>query len=126
MALKVMGGDLTTVLGTGRISRDEFIHAYDEAIESADFEPGDPILFDLTEASLAELTLDDCRAIADHEDRRRRERGTGRCALVVGAVLDFGVSRMIQTLREFAFEESRVSVFEDLDIATLWLKEGTS
>ena len=63
----------------------------------------------------------DCVAIATHEKRRRIERGAGRCALVVDSALDFGISRMIEALREAAFEASQVAVFEDENDARGWL-----
>ncbi len=122
--MEVERADLVVVRGRETISREEFLDAYEAAIHLPGFSPGDPILFDLTEASLVNLTNADCRLIAEHEDRRRVERGTGRCALVVSATVDFGVSRVLQAYREFSFEESQIRVFQDIENATSWLTDS--
>ena len=121
MSLTVEKKNLIVITGTGLISKDEFITAYDEAISLPEFSAGDPLLFDLKDATLQDLSFQDCSDIAKHEDIRRQERGAGRCALVVSDNSDFGVSRIIQAFRDYQFEEAQVSVFKDMDTAVYWL-----
>jgi len=121
MAITIEKSEFVTCTCETSITKEDFIRAYDEAIGSPEFAPGDPILFDFRTASLLGLSYDDCAAIAKHEQSRRVERGAGRCALTVGQDADYGVSRMLQALRDCNMDESQVSVFRNLDEAKTWL-----
>ena len=121
MTVSVSKEDVAVCKVHGSLTPEAFIEGYDDAIALPDFEPGDPILFDFREASLSDLSVEDCRQMADHERGRMEERGSGRCALTVDSDLDYGVSRMLQAMREYAVEGSEIQVFRDLDAARDWL-----
>lgn len=123
MPITVEKKDCILCTSQSDFSKDDFIQAYDEAIHSAGFLPGDPILFDFRSATLVNLSYDDCNAIAKHELERSETRGGGKCALTVKQDVDYGVARIVQALRECNIDESQVRIFRDLDEAKEWLLE---
>ena len=82
------------------------------------FRPGMNTLLDLTGARPT-VTAENVRTIVSFVSRNIEVRGKGRCALVTGREVDYGIARMAQTYMEPIGIEAMV--FREMEDAERWL-----
>ncbi len=82
------------------------------------------ILYDMTQADSALLTLDDMYEIAQQDNDRWRDGHDTRMAICVGSKLMFGRVRQYQIVSE-PDRAYVVGVFEDTETALRWLQAPT-
>ena len=82
------------------------------------FRPGMKTLLDFRAAS-PDVTADNVRMIVSFVSRNIEVRGKGRCAIVTGREVDYGMARMAQTYMEPIGIEAMV--FREMEDAELWL-----
>ncbi|MCK9995721.1 MAG: hypothetical protein KAH56_05525 [Candidatus Krumholzibacteria bacterium] len=86
----------------------------------AEWNPGMSWMYDHTELLADPLTADDIRTIAQMCSDRRELLGMGRCAIVAGRDLEFGLGRMLSMYVDGRWDVD-VSVFRTVAEGLEWL-----
>jgi hypothetical protein len=107
----------------GRLQFEEVRDTLEELYSSPDFDPAMNALWDVRDASTADISLEDVRKIAQLVSGRRPKEGLSRVALVVSRDVDFGLARMYEMKLEDV-AHSEVRVFRDIEEALTWLGQG--
>jgi len=86
---------------TGELSLYNFIAAFKTATSHPDFTSGMNVLWDLTDASLAQVEIQDMHRMIEFIQFHIEKRGTGfKLAIVAHGKLEFGLSRMYEVYGE--------------------------
>jgi hypothetical protein len=102
----------------GKITTKDLINAI---IEFNKNEPTPNVLFDFTRGDLAELQDYDIQHIARVSINSAEKRLFGKTALVASADLEFGLSKMYESYKEFKNLPFETKVFRDTDKAYQWI-----
>jgi hypothetical protein len=80
-----------------------------------------PVLFDAVDASIAQITAEDIRKLADTATTLRRTSGlSAKLAIAAAADVDFGLARMFQSFADVN-NGGNVRVFRSVTEAVSWL-----
>ena len=112
--------ELTEYVCTGVMDRAEITDAVDAFYAD---DPTANVIWDLTDANLSALSAVDVQMVAEHTASRAHSRSGGKTALVAPTDMDFGMSRMFQTMIDNADHQASVSVFRSRDEAVEWIDE---
>lgn len=82
------------------------------------------IVWDLTNASMANMTMHDIKRIAVTLKKYSEKRQNGRTAFVSRQNVDFGLFRMYSSFAEIENVRATFSVFRTLESAHAWLFES--
>lgn len=86
---------------TGRLTLQDFIAAFKSALSHPDFTSGMNVLWDLTNASLADTEVNDMHQMINFIHYHISRRGTGfKLAIVAPGKLEFGLARMYEVYGE--------------------------
>jgi hypothetical protein len=110
---------LVTVRVHGPLTLEEARQALTELYAQPSYCPPIVDLWDLRTAQI-NSGPGDVQAFVSFIQSRRGDRGTAQTALVVGSMVDFGISRMYQSLAECTLPIS-IRAFTQLDEAYAWL-----
>lgn len=110
---------LVTVRVDGLLTLEDAREALTELYAQPSYRPPIVDLWDLRCAQI-DSGPGDVQAIVRFIEGRRGDRGTNQTALVVGSMVDFGISRMYQAHAEASLPIS-VRAFTQLDEAYAWL-----
>jgi hypothetical protein len=110
---------LVTHTGTGDLTLEEMVAAFEERLHHPGFRPGMKILWDCREASFATLSNDQIQRLIEHNGRLQNARGGGMSAIVVSRDLDYGIGRVFQAYADGLPWDTMV--FRDLESAMAWL-----
>jgi len=106
------------VTGEGDLAVSDMMDAASRIYSDAQFEPDMRMMADFRAARLM-LSADNVWTIAGFVSRNLELRGKGRCAVVTGRDVDYGVVRMAQAyLDDVAVE---LSAFRNIEDAEGWL-----
>ncbi len=108
----------------GEFTMAEYSGAMKAFMDSDVFRPGMNTLWDLQELTVESVTTDVVKTVADYMEAfaPQHEGLTWKVALVVGADVVYGVSRMFTAYAESA--PNQVMVFRSMDDAEAWLVSG--
>lgn len=107
------------VRGAGRLRRDELIESLHRMVEDPAFEPAMPQLFDLRDVIDVDASSDEIRDIVERAADLAPRIGAEKLALVAGAPVIYGLSRMYEVYAEKL--PVTVKTFYDYDEAVRWL-----
>lgn len=108
---------------SGEFSMAEYLDGMRSFLDSELFRPGIDTLWDFRSVTVESVTPDLLKSVAAYNERLAPERGSSwKVALVVGADVAFGLSRMFAVYVESAPNE--VMVFKTMDEAEAWLASG--
>jgi hypothetical protein len=111
--------DRTTHISTGNITFDEAMAASKEFFDD---HPTKDLLMDMSCGSMHLITSEQLRRLVLYFGQRSSQRPENRrTALVVSALVDYGLSRMMQTFVEIDSISTRFEIFNDIDAAVAWL-----
>ncbi len=106
----------------GKLVVTDAVEAMKSSYSHPEFVGGMNSLWDLRQGDLAGLSSDDIREILRFATGTVEERGRGyRTAIVASGPLNFGMSRMLQTLGSDL--PGNIRVFRDYDEALAWASE---
>ena len=83
--------------------------------------PGTSILFDHRNLDTAGLIADDIHAISDIVKNAADQLGNGRCAVVVGRTVDYGLARMWEIMTQNGVS-LKIGIFYSMDEARQWIQ----
>jgi len=106
---------------SGRIQRGELVDYYRRLRAQPDFHANLDELFDLSEASVVDVTGEDVRELSATTLPFTREGKPVKVAIVAPRDLEFGMSRMYQMLQGQSV--NLVRIFRDRVEADAWLEE---
>jgi hypothetical protein len=89
-------------------------------LDHAEWQPGTAWIHDHADLDAGMLTVTEVKMIADLCAERSAQMGAGKCAIVVGRDLEFGLSRMWAVFVEDRWDVD-ARVFRSLDEAIAWL-----
>jgi hypothetical protein len=112
--------DLTEHIATGDVLDEEMFEAQRQFFEKG---PTRLQLWDLTECSMAGITMGGMRTFIEKATRFGKARKNGRTAVVVSTQLQYGLARMAETFTELASVPYEVQVFRSKEEAHAWLNE---
>lgn len=113
---------LVTHTGSGDLTVDEMVAAFEERLDHPGFRPGMKVLWDCRNASFATISNEQIHRLIDHNGRYRDARGGGMSAIVVSRDLDYGICRVFQAYADGLPWDTMV--FRDLESALTWLGFG--
>jgi hypothetical protein len=92
-------------------------------LDHEEWKPGGLILLNHTELNTGPLTIDDIQAIANISEQYSERLGKVKVAIVVDRDLDYGMTRMWQSLVEsHTTSHDSSEIFRNRDEAVAWLK----
>ena len=110
----------------GETSGDAVVETFgdlmDAMLDHDEWKPGASWLHDHTNLNADPLTAENVQGIADLCKERRERIGSGKCAIVVTADLEYGLGRMWATYVEDKWE-AVTGVFRSRDEAMAWFSE---
>lgn len=112
--------DLTVVTVVGEVDEKQLLNQITSFLTG---KPTQLVLWDLREGSLAKITGKDLRMIAQQGAKFADSRRGGRTAIVCSRDLEYGFSRMFQTLAELYHVPFDINVFRNAEEAREWLNE---
>ncbi len=112
--------DITEHIASGEVIDDEMFEAQREFYDNG---PTTLQLWDMTECSVAGVTIGGMRTFIDKAARKGKMRKNGRTAVAVSSQLQYGLARMAEAFAEFASIPFAFRVFRERDEAVIWLKE---
>jgi len=115
-------GQSVTITTSGRVTVEAMDSWVQTVLDDSRYRPDLRILLDDRASESAHLTVGDVRRRVDLLERDSERFGQPRIACVVNTKVDFGVSRMTQSLSEGRWH-GVTRVFEDIDDARAWLWE---
>ena len=92
-----------------------------EMYTSSDFYSGMNVLWDLQEADFSSISNEDVRSLMEYVGKQWGKGGKSKAALVVSHDLDYGLSRMYQSMMEGA-TSSKIDIFRDINEAKEWIE----
>ena len=104
----------------GAVNIDEIIGMLPGFLAHEDFVPGMPALFDLSEASMGETSVDQMRRAGQEQSRVADRRGQARVAVVTASDADFGMLRMYGVHAHDQCPHLEFAVFRDMEVAERW------
>jgi hypothetical protein len=107
------------VTGSGDLAVSDMMDAASRIYSDAQFERGMTMMADFSAARLM-LSADNVWTVAGFVSRNLERRGKGRCAVITGRDVDYGVVRMAQAYLEDAAVE--LGVFRNIGDAEGWLE----
>lgn len=110
--------DLTIVTVKGSVT---FAEVRAHIVNFLGGEPTALVLWDIREGSLQEFSAESMRMLVSAGARDAVRRAGGRTAIVCPRDLDYGMSRMFQTIAELQSIPFEISVFRDIESAHAWL-----
>jgi hypothetical protein len=113
-------GDLFVGATSGEADVEDFRRMLDEMLSHPEWTPGSPWLHDHTELDAGALTVNEIKRIADLCAERSSQFGSGKCAIVAGRDLEFGLARMWAVYVEDRWS-AEPNVFRSKDEALDWL-----
>ena len=81
------------------------------------------VLWDFRRGSMALLSSVDLERIVDYVTFHSEKRAGGKTAIVVSRDLEYGISRVIETLREIRKVPLQLLIFRSMEEANQWLEE---
>ena len=109
---------LTIHTATGAPSFEEGMEAFKSFYEK---HPTKNLLWDLRSASLHNLSYRDMEFLVDYAKQHSEVRvAEGKTAIIVSKDLEYGISRMAQTLTEIKNFPFKVEIFRSIEIAIQW------
>ena len=111
--------DLTIVTVEGSVTADQ---VREHIVSFLTSEPTRLVLWDLRRGSLAAISSQSIQMIVSAGAPHAHRRQGGRTAIVSSRDLDFGLSRMFQTIAELEHVPFEIRVFRDLNAAMAWLR----
>ena len=115
---KSLSDDLTEHIVTGSVTDKEMFNTEKEFYEH---EPTKRQLWDLTEASMANITIEGMRQFIARSSRIGKSRAGGSTAVVVQGQFQFGLGRMAETFGEFESLPFVFRIFRSREKAITWL-----
>jgi len=112
--------DIFICTSSGIADAGAVVDLIDTMLSHANWKPGTPRCYDISNMETGSLTVDDIRRIAGFGGDRKDETGGGRVAVVVSRDLEFGLARML-TVYLSNLVESDYRVFRSRDEALDWL-----
>ena len=111
---------------SGKLSEKELLRSWDQFFENGLWKPGLKELVDLSLAHPGDITGDFIRRLAHFTNYfyAGKSINTVKVAIYAPEDIDFGLSRMYETLTDTSAEE--VMVFRDRQKAELWLSEEST
>jgi hypothetical protein len=79
------------------------------------------VLWDFSKASLSRISSNQIETILDYIKQHAEKRAGGKTAIVVSKTLEYGMSRMIQTLSELISIPLEIKIFRSIEEAVQWL-----
>ena len=116
--------NLTIYTLVGELTLDDILNAIKSFWEAHELTLG--ILWDLRNANLTNLKSSDIERIAGFIDQygyRFEERKGGKAAVVASSDLQFGLSRVLETLYEIKDFPAKLQIFRIMDEAMAWLDQ---
>lgn len=104
---------------SGRLTQNDVLVGLADLTSASAFEPGIPQLLDLRDVTHVDISGDELHRIVAAAGRLGDRLGGGKLALVAGAPVTYGLSRMYEVFTESI--EVEVRVFRDPDEAHRWL-----
>jgi len=104
---------------TGSPSFEESMTAFRQFYEG---ELTQKVLWDFRNASLDEISSNHIERILNYVQQHAEKRAGGKTAILVSKELEYGLSRMIQTLSEFKSIPLEVEIFRSIEAAFEWLE----
>ncbi len=111
---------LTTHTVIGEISFEEVMSTLKQYWEG---QPTMFLLWDFRKGSMAQLSYVDLERIVDYVTFHSEKRASGKTAIVVSRDLEYGLSRILDTLRDIRKVHSQLGVFRSVEEANQWLDE---
>ena len=111
---------LTTHTVIGELSFEEIMTTHKQFWEG---QPTRNVLWDLSMGSMALLSSGDLERIADYANLHSEKRAGGKTAVVVSRDLEYGLSRVLDTLRDIRKVPLQLEVFRSMEEAYQWLNE---
>ena len=108
---------LTIHTVTGEPSFEEGMAAFKQFWEG---KPTQNVLWDFRKASLTRLSSKETEAMIDYIRQHAKKRAGGKTAILVSKDLEYGISRMAQTLTEIKKFSFKVEIFRSIEIAIQW------
>ena len=81
------------------------------------------VLWDFSKASLSRISSNQIETILDYIKQHAEKRAGGKTAIVVSKTLEYGMSRMIQTLSELKSIPLEIKIFRSIEEAAQWLSK---
>jgi hypothetical protein len=110
---------LTIKTVTGSPSFEESMLAFRQFYEG---ELTQKVLWDFRTASLSEISSNHIEKILNYIQQHAEKRAGGKTAILVLKELEYGLSRMIQTLSECKAIPLEVEIFRSIEAALQWLE----
>jgi hypothetical protein len=111
---------LTIHTVTGKPSFEELMTALNRFWEG---QPTRNLLWNFSEARLAHISYSETRKLIDYVRPQTEKRAGGKTALVSSRDLEYGMSRTLQSLREFQSPSYQIEVFRSLEEASQWFDQ---
>ncbi len=111
---------LTTYTVIGEISFEEVMSTLKQFLEG---QPTMNVLWDFRKGSMAQLTSGDLERIADYAMLHSEKRAGGKTAVVVSRDLEYGLARVLDTLRDIRKLPYQLEIFRSVEEANQWLDE---
>jgi hypothetical protein len=113
--------DLTIFTCEGQILFQDIIDAMKRFYDGIDGPPTTMVLWDLSQASTGNLSVEELDDIARFRIENKAQMGIGKTAIVASTDLDFGMVRMFQA--KSTGTPRSLMVFRTLDEARQWIKK---
>ena len=107
----------------GNLTADEIIAEVTTRYRAS---PSRSILWDLTNASIADIPTDDFRRVANAALTVSDTRQGGRTAYVGSDAITYGLTRMYSTIAEVTGVPAQYGVFRTREEAIVWLAQGAT
>lgn len=121
--LSVEGDSVVVVAVRGAVDCAEILSGYEQFLSL--YRDAPRVLWDLADASLDRLPLDELRELAGSiATRARNRRRNAKAAVVCRGGVDFGLARMIAALVSQQGSPVESDVFFDRTEALVWLASG--
>jgi len=114
--------DMAVFVAKGELSADEIYRAYPGYITAS---PPRLVLLDLTAATLTQIATAEIQRLARGlATLGRGRRPPGKCAMLCGRTVDYGVARMLQIYLSIESYPASLAAFMDRKQADAWLAEA--
>lgn len=111
------------IVVVGKAGVDLFGAAFNAVLDDPDFSPGMDTLWNLMNADVSSISIEEIQSIVDMVEINAQRRGAGRVAIVAERDVDFGVSRIYQALASDL--DTSVAVFRAVADAEAWFDRGS-
>ncbi len=111
---------LTTHTVIGQVSFEEGMETLKQSLE---VQPTRNVLWDFRKASLARVSSKETEAMMNYIQHHSEKRSGGKTALVASGNLEYGLSRMAETLAEIKTISIQINAFRSFKEAIQWFGE---